>query len=180
MANRSIEMAWKDFDDYTSENKISSKEKIKDLKESTNRWTIKQIDSLVEVLRDVASSNEKLVVPSEPEELDSRVLGEFGTIYSALRWAGVSDNYINTPGNVLLAGYLEIGVELSITTLGDGLIQRVTNPGTQLQQIVKKRLDSPVKSFQALVTPHHVISQTLSDKRVISLLRAINVPIKVV
>lgn len=172
MASRTLKLAWEDFDKSTSHLNTAI---IDNLKTSTDRWTVKQIDYLVDLLKSIPTDSAS----------STKEYPKFGTLHNALLWVGFSDRELfridpKSPTITILQGNLDFNVPFRIDIGLDGVLVKTTAPDAPTQSIVKKKFDSNVRTLQTFVLPHDRIFLAESDERFVELLRVLNLPIRAI
>lgn len=191
---RTVSDAWADFDKATSG---LNQDLVNKLKKSSTRWTVPQLDTLVELLApknfsntDSQSANIPKTSHSSPKKQvlinsDTSTLPKFGTIHNSLLWAGFLPSEIvridqESPILSVLQGNLDHNVPFRIDLDAEGTLIKTVAPGSPTQYVVKKKLESDVRSLLNFVVPHDRLFLSESDPRFIELLRVLNIPTRII
>ncbi len=181
MASRTLTDAWNDFDSAT---KNVDPALIENLKNSSTRWTLKQIDLILELMS-LSNPTKSPNTSSKPLPSSTTDSPKFGTVHNALLWAGFSESELLRIDNqdmkpTILVGNLDFNVPFRIDLDGEGNLVKTVAPGTATQSVWKKKFDSHVRTLQTFVMPHDRIYSDQSDSRFLDLLRILNIPIRVI
>ena len=185
MASRTLNDAWNDFDKATNNlNPLI----VQDLKNSSTRWTVRQIDLVLDLLKSsTPTTNPSKSISREPYSTPTTQQDspKFGTIHNAMLWAGFTNDELfridpKDDSNLILLGKLDFDVTFRIDIDGEGNLLKTVAPNTPTQSTYKKKFDSQVRTLQTFVMPHDRILLNHSDNRFIELLKLINIPIRVI